>query len=61
MPHSVVGAEDRNMDKQQFVQNPWAIKTYEGIRVSVHDLQGLFKCIITAAEPGLFPLLFLKC
>lgn len=58
MLHSVLGIEDREMDKKKLPQNPRTIKNFGSIYISVNDLQGLFKCIIIATEPSVYSQFF---
>lgn len=55
---SVLGFENRTMGRRKFLHNLRAIRNFGGIRISVNDVQSLFKCIITATEPSVYSQFF---
>lgn len=58
MPHSVLGFEKRKMDRKTLLHNLRAVKNFGGIRISVNDVQNLFKCIVTATALSVYSQFF---
>lgn len=55
---SLLGFENRTMDRRKFLHNLRAIRNFGGIRISVNDVQSLFKGIITATELSVYSQFF---